>query len=117
MTGGATTIIVLLTVSALCWISFGAVERRVRHPLLLPSYFRAPALSGAVVIAFAGFLALGAFLFFNTHQVAAAFETGLRNGYTVIAVLAVAAAPTAGWAFPRSARDRERGGESVRAAH
>jgi EmrB/QacA subfamily drug resistance transporter len=63
---GTTAVIVLLAVSALCWASFGVVERRVRHPLLSPRYFRAPALSGAVVIAFAGFLALGAFLFFNT---------------------------------------------------
>jgi MFS family permease len=63
---GTTTILVLLVVSAACWASFGAVERRVRHPLLSLSYFRAPALSGAVVIAFTGFFALGAFLFFNT---------------------------------------------------
>jgi EmrB/QacA subfamily drug resistance transporter len=63
---GATTIIALLVVSAICWGSFGTVERRIRHPFLSPSYFRAPALSGAVVIASVAFLAMGAFLFFNT---------------------------------------------------
>lgn len=63
---GTATIVALLAASALCWIGFCAVERRVSHPLLSPSYFRAPALSGAVVIAFIGFLAFGAFLFFNT---------------------------------------------------
>jgi EmrB/QacA subfamily drug resistance transporter len=63
---GTAAVIVPLAVSALCWGSFGVVERRVRHPLLSPGYFRGPALSGAVVIAFVGFLALGGFLFFNT---------------------------------------------------
>jgi len=72
------------------------------------------ALVGAIVFSIGGRVAANTSV---SHQVAAAFETGLRNGYTVIAVLAVAAAPTAGWAFPRSTRDRERGGESVRAAH
>ncbi|HVT67201.1 MAG TPA: MFS transporter, partial [Trebonia sp.] len=63
---GAASIIVLLAVSALCWGGFGTVERRIRHPFLPPRYFRAPALSGAVVIACVAFLAMGAFLFFNT---------------------------------------------------
>lgn len=255
---GATPIVVLLAVSAICWGSFGTVERRVRHPLLSPSYFRASALSGAVVIAVVGFLAMGGFLFFNTlylqevrglspalaglltapattmsvvfspwsgrriglsgarlpatlacglvaagvavlavemplpvpvwllipgylllgagygmvnppatfsavsalpadqagvaaaitstarqvgtnlgvalvgaivfssgdhvggglpvsQHVAAAFEAGLRNGYTFTAALAVVAAAAAAWAFPRAARDHERLGESVEA--
>lgn len=63
---GTPAVVALFALSAVCWAGFGAVERRVEHPLLWPGYFRAPALSGAVVIAFTGYLVLGAFLFFNT---------------------------------------------------
>lgn len=63
---GSVTIVVLLAVSAACWGTFIAVERRARRPFLSPGYFRAPALSCAVVIAVVVFLAMGAFLFFNT---------------------------------------------------
>lgn len=63
---GSATIVALVAVSAACWVSFGIVERLARRPFLSPGYFREPPLSGAVVIAVVAFLAMGAFLFFNT---------------------------------------------------
>ncbi len=58
---------------AACWVGsvvsiplFLVVERRVRSPMIRLSYFRSAHLVGAVALAVVVFIALGAFLFFNT---------------------------------------------------
>lgn len=59
-------VVILFVVSAACWAGFQIAARRVRHPLLDLKYLREPPLIGAIVAALVLFLAMGAFLFFNT---------------------------------------------------
>jgi EmrB/QacA subfamily drug resistance transporter len=63
---GSGVVVWLLLASVVLGAGFVVRERRSDHPLLDLRYFANPALTGAVLIAIAAFLALGGFLFFNT---------------------------------------------------
>lgn len=88
-------VLVMLAVSVIGAYAFIRVERRVRQPLLELRYFANPALVGAVALAIVAFIALGAFLFFNTLYLQrvrglSPLEAGLLTVPTTISTIVLA---------------------------
>lgn len=58
--------VALLVTSVACGAGFSVIERKVRRPMIALAHLRSVALAGGIAIAVVAFLAMGAFLFFNT---------------------------------------------------